>query len=495
MTDPHSAGVLETDRLDELVSSAATRVASGTALVLTGESGIGKSTLAAEIVVQVGVPTFIGGALATLSWMEHLCLRRALGRDLAGADPSAVALEVQDAVGDGLLVLEDLHWASPSTLAVVGLLVNRVRLLATIRSGSADADHATASLLDGGFAEVRIEPWDDGSAAALVRASGTARSAQDEARILRLAGGNPLLLVELARHDVPPASLRLSMAARLRELDPVSRATFDLIALAGRPLSRTLLGSTELAGLEAAGLVVIGGGADRTVTARHALLAETAVELMDDVRRRQAHATVARLIADPGESARHHEQAGERELALDKALRAADGAGTQLERAGHLRLAARMASGPEADRLRLRAARVFDAVQDWAAALEVLDAISDTDPDVRAWVALLTARSAWKAGRPDLLRSAIDTGLALTEGVDSEVGVRLRVERPRVPLLIDYDIPTAIASATEGLALARRSGTAVGRARLLPGDRALAGGRPDGRRPLDRGNRAGQGRG
>jgi DNA-binding CsgD family transcriptional regulator len=123
-----------------------------------------------------------------------------------------------------------------------------------------------------------------------------------------------------------------------------------------------------------------------------------------------------------------------------------------------------MASGPEADRLRLRAARVFVAVQDWAAALEVLDAISDTDPDVRAWVALLTARSAWKAGRPDLLRSAIDTGLELTEGVDSEVGVRLRVERPRVPLLIDYDIPTAIASATEGLALARRSGTAVGRA-------------------------------
>ena len=254
------------------------------------------------------------------------------------------------------------------------------------------------------------------------------------------------------------------MAARLRDLDPVSRATFDLVALAGRPLSRTLLGSTELAGLEAAGLVLIGGGADRTVTARHALLAETAVALMDDVRRRQAHATVARLIADPGESARHHEQAGERELALDKALRAADGAGTQLERAGHLRLAARMASGPEADRLRLRAARVFDAVQDWVAALEVLDAIEDTDPEVQAWVALLTARSAWKAGRADLLRSAIDTGLALTEGSESEVAVRLRVERTRVPLLVEFDARTAADRAGEGLTLARRTGVAVGRA-------------------------------
>ena len=92
------------------------RLASGTALVLTGESGIGKSTLAAEIADRVGVPTFIGGALATLSWMEHLCLRRALDRDLVGADPSAVALEVQDVVGDGLLVLEDAALGQPVDL-------------------------------------------------------------------------------------------------------------------------------------------------------------------------------------------------------------------------------------------------------------------------------------------------------------------------------------------------------------------------------------------
>jgi len=464
MTAPQPTAPPGADRLTDLVTSVAAGVAARTAQVLTGESGIGKSTLAAEIADRMSIPTFIGGALATLSWMEHLCLRRALDRDLAGADASAVALEVQDAVGDGLLVLEDLHWASPSTLVVVGLLANRIRLLATVRSGSHDADRAIASLLEAGFTQVRVEPWDDESAATLIRGSGAVRSAQDEERILRLAGGNPLLLVELARHDVPPASLRLSMAARLRDLDPVSRATFDLVALAGRPLSRTLLGSTELAGLEAAGLVLVGGGADRTVTARHALLAETAVGLMDDVRRRQAHATVARLIADPGESARHHEQAGERELALDKALRAADGAGTQLERAGHLRLAARMASGPEADRLRLRAARVFDAVQDWVAALEVLDAIEDTDPEVQAWVALLTARSAWKAGRADLLRSAIDTGLALTEGVGSEVAVRLRVESTRVPLLVEFDVRTAVDRAGEGLTLARRTGVAVGRA-------------------------------
>lgn len=203
MTGPEPDPAPGAGRLADLASSAAERLASGTALVLTGESGIGKSTLAAEIAERVGGPTFIGGALATLSWMEHLCLRRALDRDLVGADPSAVALEVQDVVGDGLLVLEDAHWAGPSTLAVVALLVHRTRMLVTVRSGSQDADRATAALLAAGFAEVKVEPWDDPSAVALIRASATVRSAQDEARILRLAGGNPLLLIELARHDAP----------------------------------------------------------------------------------------------------------------------------------------------------------------------------------------------------------------------------------------------------------------------------------------------------
>ena len=361
--------------VDRIAAALSDNVDPPGAVVLVGESGIGKSTLVAAATAAVGGPAFVGGALATLSWMEHLCLRRALDRELPGTDSSAVAASVRDTVGPGLLVVEDLHWATPSTLAVIGLLVGRVRMLATVRSGSVDADRAVAALTGAGFREVRVGPWDDASALALIRASTIDRlTPEDEARILQLAGGNPLLLVELARHEQPPASLRLSVAARLRDLDPVSRTTFDLVALAGRPLSRTLLGATEVAGLEAAGLVVAAGASGNAVAARHALVAETAVDLMDDVRRRQAHATVARLIADPGEAARHHEQAGERDLALDKALRAADGAGTQVERAGHLRLAARMATGPEADRLRLRAARVFDAVHDWAAVLEVLGA-------------------------------------------------------------------------------------------------------------------------
>ena len=82
-------------------------------------------------------------------------------------------------------------------------------------------------------------------------------------------------------------------------------------------------------------------------------------------------------------------------------------------------------------------------------------------------MALLTARSAWKAGEAELLRSAIESGTALTAGPGwetSEVAVRLRVERTRVPLLVEYDTAAALASATEGLAAARQTGVAVGRA-------------------------------
>jgi hypothetical protein len=91
-------------------------------------------------------------------------------------------------------------------------------------------------------------------------------------RIAARAGGNPLLLEELAASGEPSESLRLALAARLRLLRPRAREAFSLLALAGRPLARDVL-DEDGEELVEAGLCTIEDG---SFAVRHALLGETA---------------------------------------------------------------------------------------------------------------------------------------------------------------------------------------------------------------------------
>ena len=451
---------------DQLIDTVRVSLAQQHAVVLTGEAGIGKTSVAQEVALGHSGPVLAGGALATLSWMEHLCLRRALGRDLEGSDAAERAAQVLEAVGSGLLVLEDLQWAHPATLDVVALLVGRIRLLATVRSGEAAGDEAVATLVQAGCLVVAVEPLPPDAARAVIRAVRADLAPVDESALLRRAGGNPLLLAELAAHDVPPASLRLAVNARLNRLEQQDRVTFGLLALAGRPVGTDAIGPAAVQRLVRAGLVEV---SDDRVLVRHALVAEAAIDLMDPAQRRDSHRRLARLVGDRGEAARHHDLGGEPELARAAAEAAAEFATNRVERAGHLRLAARLASGADADLLRLRAAQALEMVHDDRGCLETLDAIVGTDPEVRAWAALLKARIAWAAGESKQMHAAIEDGLALTEGSTSEVSVRLRIERSRVPLFLDYDMQAGLASARDALELAERTGVAVHRAQYYLG--------------------------
>ena len=451
---------------DRVVEVVLDLVADSRPVVLVGEAGVGKTSVAREVAQRTPGPVLEGGALATLSWMEHLCLRRALGRDLVGSDTTALATDVRAAVGPGVLVLEDLQWAHTATLEVVAALADQVRMLVTVRSGDEGSEAALGMLREAGFDVVGIDPLAEDDARAVILAVHPEISPADASTVIRRAGGNPLMLTELAAHNEPPASLLLSVGARLRALDEDGRSTFNLLALAGRPVTAAEIAPDLLERLQRDGLVELLGD---QVQVRHALLAETAIELMDPESRRSAHATLARLIDDPGEAARHYERAGETDLARSKALRAAETATNTVERAGHLRLAARLSAGPEADPLRLRAAKALDAVHDWQGSTEVLDSVVGNDLEIRAWACLLRARMAWAAGDPKLMYASIEDGLALTEGSSSEVAVRLRVERTRVPIFIDFDNEAGLRSATQALELAERSGIAISRAEYYLG--------------------------
>ncbi|HEY8302610.1 MAG TPA: AAA family ATPase [Jatrophihabitans sp.] len=194
-------------------------------VVVVGEAGIGKTTLLRSVAAAAGRSVAEGGALSTLSWLQYLPLERALGESVSG-DATAVAATVEARVRDGVLVLDDLHWADTGTLEVVGLLAGRVGLLAGVRRG----DHAAPAVLDrlraAGFVEITLAPLDRRDADTLVRSLRPDLGEAAVQRVIDRTGGNPLLLHELTASGEPTASLRLAIAARLHGLDPAGRDAF-----------------------------------------------------------------------------------------------------------------------------------------------------------------------------------------------------------------------------------------------------------------------------
>ena len=77
---PDSTGLI--GRAGE-VAAIAGLLARGESVVVTGEAGIGKSAVIHRAVSATTRRSFVGGAYSTLTWMEHLPLRRAIGRPVA----------------------------------------------------------------------------------------------------------------------------------------------------------------------------------------------------------------------------------------------------------------------------------------------------------------------------------------------------------------------------------------------------------------------------
>jgi DNA-binding CsgD family transcriptional regulator/tetratricopeptide (TPR) repeat protein len=449
------------------IATVAAALAQDAPAVVFGEAGVGKTTLLRAVAAASGRRIFEGGALSTLQWLEYLALDRAVGRRVAADDPSSAAADVEATVGAGALLLDDLQWAAPGTVEAVRLLAGRVGLLVGVRRGDPGADAVLDRLTDAGFLAVELRGLAEQDARALLDRLAPGVGQAGAARLIARTGGNPLLLRELAATGEPSPSLRLALAARLRRLDEAGREAFGVLALTGRPVSVDGLGAAGAKSLLDADLAV--RGADDRIEIRHTLLGEVAIEAMDPDERRRLHAIIARNVDDDGEAARHHALAGERRAAHDAALRAAEATKLPGERASHLAVAAANADGPHADDLRVAAAWALEEAHDWPALSALLEQLNNAEPLVRANANLIRARAAWRAGDPEGLRTAIDEGLVLASGTGTDVEVRLRIERSRVPIFLDHDAEAGVRAATEALALAREAGVDVPRAQYLYG--------------------------
>ena len=377
-----------------------------------------------------------------------------------------------------VLVLEDLHWASPELVEMVELIVARsagpLLVLVTARPELRELEPGFGSSVDA--TTIALGPLSDRESGELVGhllGDATIEPGQ-RARVLDRAEGNPLFLEQLASHlrDVGseglPDTLQSLLGARLDSLSPADRRVIQEAAVVGRnfwtdPLASALPGeriAARLALLERKRFVV-----RRPVTTlpghdeyafRHALLHDVAYRSLPRASRARAHARAgawlegiagsrvdevsdllahhfesALEVAPPGAAARSIPDASQQDLrarAIDYLVRAGEGARRRFALARALDLHGRALRIVASDHDRVRVLEAIAEDHDAgfhgdaaAAAYRQALGIARRAPVDRPGVARLARKLAWlMTWNPGAFRSSPDPSEAerlVAEGI------------------------------------------------------------------------------
>ena len=403
--------------LDQLVRS----IRADRAIAVVGEAGIGKTTLVRAAASTAGRVLYEGGGFATLAWMPYLAIRRAAGVPVTG-DPEVVAARVERLIGPDVLLIDDFHWTDAATRAVVGLLLDRIALVVAIREGDPAAGDALESLLARRIEVIRLGGLDDEASLTLLRRLHPEASSGHSARIVGGAGGNPLLLTELATRGESSSSLSRAIVGQVAALPKAERHALELLAVADRPLPAGPVGPVGVR-LVRRGLVVRGTDG---LGVRHSLIAEAIVAQIDDERRRTLHGRLATILSDPAERATHLAAAGRRSEAAALATSALDAVSDPRTRTALLRVAAQT-SDAEASLWRVRAAQQLHAIGSPDESIDLLQEPLDGDDDLRALGFATLASSLDHEGRNDEALAVIDRARHLRPTPGSEGATELAI--------------------------------------------------------------------
>jgi DNA-binding SARP family transcriptional activator/tetratricopeptide (TPR) repeat protein len=364
---------------------AAARAGHGRVVLITGEAGIGKTRLVAELArraenagarTAVGAGVDVGGAAPLATWQELVPqlartvpmppeqadwpaelgrlapdIATRLGRDQPPppvSSPELERLRLFDAVlrlvewaAAGLpvlLVAEDVHRADPASMQLCAHIGRRLAAQPVLfvltrrdKPDRPDADALLADLAGRGVevAELELGPLSEVELAAVAR---SVADLTDDAvgQVIRAADGNPLLAVESARalaagRAASPQNLRAAVRAATGTLARPARDLAEVLAAAGRALSAA----------ELAALYLNLAPADRD--AAEAAVLDTGLVYRVGGGLRFRHALLAEAVrADQGEQGRRYEQLA---LAIEAAAPAPDQVAAEV--AGHLHRAGR----------------------------------------------------------------------------------------------------------------------------------------------------------
>ncbi|MGX6606549.1 LuxR C-terminal-related transcriptional regulator [Micromonosporaceae bacterium Da 78-11] len=432
-------------------------------VVLVGPPGCGRSTLLRQVGTAVPDPVHAGGGLAMLAGVPALALSRAVRAKLPTHDVHLLAEAVRSRVRGGLLVLDDLQYADPATLAALPLLAAHCRVVATLRTPHRLPADVLTALRDAAAGWLPVPPLDPDTAAALARRTAPHLDDDTLTAVLARAGGNPLALTALARHAAAgraPAGAGIdqvayAIATALADLTRPARTALAALGLLGRGAPAALLGPGA-ADLQTAGLVA--EDRDGTLLPVSTYLAETAAGLLDAPARVELHTRLAELTP-PAEAARHLAAAGDLPGAHRRALQAADQA-TGGDRAALLLFACHL-DVPVDPRVRIAAADAALTAGRPADAARVLTTAHTlgVEADVLRGEALL------QAGDPAAARDAV-------RRVPDAAPPPVLAARDRVLLLADLATDPAAAQDLAGKVAARYPSPPPGVAAALAAVRA-----------------------
>jgi len=453
-----AGGLLERDEpLDALLTEASGAASGqGSVVLVTGEAGIGKTSLVSAFLTALNSPArVLAGGCDDLSTPRILGplrdatqgTRGPLERALADGSHEAVfAAAIEELTGPPptVLVVEDLHWADDATLDVLGYLGRRVSSLAamlvfTFRDEEVSTDHAVARML-GLLTGIRVRRLALGPlspAAVTTLAAGTAR---DGTALHALTGGNPFYVTEAlaaGSKDVP-ATVGDAVLARYRQLSAKTQAAVEQLSVVPGQVDFGLAEAVLqdqldfLAEAEQHGILEVRG---QGLAFRHELARLAVERSLPAIRRRLCNRTVVEALGTAAvpdlDRLVHHAVEGG---AVDAVITYAPRAGQEAARAGSHRqaLAHFETALRHADRLKATAParliddyawelhhahRFVDAVQAGREAVaryaELGDQIALGEAMVR-----LALQTFW-AGRPDEAIATIERALRVLEPAGS----------------------------------------------------------------------------
>jgi DNA-binding CsgD family transcriptional regulator/tetratricopeptide (TPR) repeat protein len=381
------------------------RARAGRLVLVSGEAGVGKSSLVEELEHQLPDATWAWGACDGLFTPRPLAPLRDIAREIGGA--------LLDAVRDGLprellfdavlhwlhdaddlvvLVVEDVQWADEATLDLLRFLGRRVRdlpvlLVVTFRDDAmAPTDPLRMALgeLAGQRYTRRIDLPPLTASGVRRLAEGTAYSAHE---LYELTGGNPFFLVEVLSEPGTqvPVSARDAVLSRAARLSDGARTALDLASLDTWHVDPQLIASAGGLALKTfdelleAGLLKADGDA---LQFRHELARRAVESAVPPHRRLAGHQALLDVLCETGcddeaRMAYHAEAAGQPDLVRRYAPVAA-------------RYAAELGAHREAAAQYERALRFApDDVRELA---ELYDGYADTLALVDRWPAAAEAR-------------------------------------------------------------------------------------------------------
>jgi class 3 adenylate cyclase len=231
--------------------------------------------------------------------------------------------------GPVLLVVEDLHWADPSSIELLHQIIASRQNASLMALLTARPEFTPSWAEATNVAQVELAALDPAESEMFIRKVARDKPPPPEVvwQIRERAGGNPLFLEEITRSvmesgalverehaweivgtvasEVVPASTEASLMARIDRLGE-ARPLFQLAATLGREFSHDLLLAVaqlpedavrrHLAAMLRSGLVFQHGGASSVYIFKHALVRDAAYDSLLRATRQRYHARIAEVL-------------------------------------------------------------------------------------------------------------------------------------------------------------------------------------------------------